>query len=62
MRRCGNGLLLTVTVTAAICGLSFGYDTSGVRDLLDLKTDPHSNQLEQRTIVSSLILGGIHDG
>jgi len=60
MRRSGNGLLVRVSVIAAIGGLLFGYDTGVISGaLLYIKTDLHAGQFEQQAIVSALLLGAM---
>ncbi|MEO9140427.1 MAG: sugar porter family MFS transporter [Jatrophihabitans sp.] len=60
MRRSGNGLLVRVSVIAAIGGLLFGYDTGVISGaLLYIKTDLHAGQFDQQAIVSSLLLGAM---
>lgn len=60
MRQSANGLLVRISVIAAIGGLLFGYDTGVISGaLLYLKDDLHANDFEQQAIVSSLLLGAI---
>ena len=60
MRESGNGLLVRVSVIAAIGGLLFGYDTGVISGaLLFIKTDLHANTFEQQAIVSVLLLGAM---
>ncbi|MGH3496234.1 MAG: sugar porter family MFS transporter [Nocardioidaceae bacterium] len=60
MRDSGNGLLVRVSVIAAIGGLLFGYDTGVISGaLLYIKTDLHAGTFEQQAIVSSLLLGAM---
>ena len=60
MRRSGNGLLVRVSVIAAIGGLLFGYDTGVISGaLLYIKTDLNAGQFAQQAIVSALLLGAI---
>jgi len=60
MRTSGNGMLVRVSMIAAIGGLLFGYDTGVISGaLLYLKEDLHAGTLAQQWIVSSLLLGAI---
>jgi sugar porter (SP) family MFS transporter len=60
MRTSGNGMLVRVSMIAAIGGLLFGYDTGVISGaLLYLKDDLHAGTLAQQWIVSSLLLGAI---
>ena len=60
MRESGNGLLLRVTIIAAIGGLLFGYDTGVISGaLLYIKDDLHAGTFEQQAIVSVLLLGAM---
>jgi MFS family permease len=60
VRRAGNGLLLRVSVIAAIGGLLFGYDPGVISGaLLFIKTDLHAGAFAQQAIVSGLLLGAI---
>jgi sugar porter (SP) family MFS transporter len=60
MRRAGNGLLLRVSVIAAIGGLLFGYDTGVISGaLLFIKDDLHVGDLGQQAIVSAVLLGAV---
>ena len=60
MRRSGNGLLLRISIIAAIGGLLFGYDTGVISGaLLYIKSDLHAGQFAQQAIVSSLLLGAM---
>ena len=60
MRTSGNGMLVRVSMIAAIGGLLFGYDTGVISGaLLYLKDDLHAGPLAQQWIVSSLLLGAI---
>ena len=60
MRRSGNGLLVRVSVIAAIGGLLFGYDTGVISGaLLYIKSDLHAGKFAQQAIVSSLLLGAM---
>jgi sugar porter (SP) family MFS transporter len=60
MRETGNGLLLRVSVIAAIGGLLFGYDTGVISGaLLYIRKDLHAGQFEQEAIVAVLLLGAM---
>ena len=60
VRETGNGLLIRVSVIAAIGGLLFGYDTGVISGaLLYIKKDLHANQFEQQAIVAVLLLGAM---
>ncbi len=60
MRRSGNGLLVRVSVIAAIGGLLFGYDTGVISGaLLYIKGDLHVGTFAQQAIVSALLLGAM---
>ncbi len=60
MRRSGNGLLLRISIIAAIGGLLFGYDTGVISGaLLFIKSDLHAGQFAQQAIVSALLLGAM---
>ena len=60
MRRSGNGLLLRITIIAAIGGLLFGYDTGVISGaLLYIKGDLHAGKFAQQAIVSTLLLGAM---
>lgn len=60
MRATGNGLLVRISVIAAIGGLLFGYDTGVISGaLLYIKTDLHAGQFEQQAIVAALLLGAM---
>ena len=60
MRDSGNGLLVRVSVIAAIGGLLFGYDTGVISGaLLYIKSDLHAGSFEQQAIVSVLLLGAM---
>src|SRR6478609_2593100 len=60
MRRTGNGLLLRISIIAAIGGLLFGYDTGVISGaLLYIKSDLHAGQFEQQSIVAVLLLGAM---
>ncbi|WP_349897630.1 sugar porter family MFS transporter [Parafrigoribacterium soli] len=60
MRASGNGMLLRISIIAAIGGLLFGFDTGVISGaLLYLKKDLHANDVAQEWIVSVLLLGAI---
>ncbi len=60
MRRSGNGLLLRISIIAAIGGLLFGYDTGVISGaLLFIKKDLDAGDFAQQAIVSSLLLGAM---
>lgn len=60
MRRSGNGLLVRISVIAAIGGLLFGYDTGVISGaLLYIKTDLHAGSFAQQAIVAVLLLGAM---
>ncbi len=60
VRETGNGLLVRVTVIAAIGGLLFGYDTGVISGaLLFIKTDLDASTFQQQAIVASLLLGAM---
>ena len=60
MREGGNGLLVRVSVIAAIGGLLFGYDTGVISGaLLFIKDDLDAGTFEQQAIVSVLLLGAM---
>ncbi|GAA3760990.1 sugar porter family MFS transporter [Microbacterium kribbense] len=60
MRASGNGLLLRISIIAAIGGLLFGFDTGIISGaLLFVKKDLHANSVAQEWIVSVLLLGAI---
>ena len=60
MREAGNGLLVRISVIAAIGGLLFGYDTGVISGaLLFIKDDLHAGQFEQQAIVSVLLIGAM---
>ena len=60
VRETGNGLLIRVSVIAAIGGLLFGYDTGVISGaLLYIKKDLHANEFEQQAIVAVLLLGAM---
>lgn len=60
IRRTGNGLLVRISLIAAIGGLLFGYDTGVISGaLLYIKKDLHAGQFEQQAIVAVLLLGAV---
>ena len=60
IRRSGNGLLIRVSVIAAIGGLLFGFDTGIISGaLLYIKDDLHAGNFAQQAIVSALLLGAM---
>ena len=60
VRSTGNGLLVRVSVIAAIGGLLFGYDTGVISGaLLYIRDDLHANKFEQQAIVAVLLLGAM---
>jgi MFS family permease len=60
VRRTGNGLLLRVSVIAAIGGLLFGYDTGVISGaLLYIKKDLNAGDFEQEAIVAAVLLGAM---
>ena len=60
VRDTGNGLLVRISVIAAIGGLLFGYDTGVISGaLLYIREDLHANQFEQQAIVAVLLLGAV---
>ena len=60
IRRTGNGLLVRISMIAAIGGLLFGYDTGVISGaLLYIKDDLHAGQFEQQAIVAVLLLGAV---
>ncbi len=60
MRATGNGLLVRISVIAAIGGLLFGYDTGVISGaLLYIKKDLHAGTFEQQAIVAVLLLGAM---
>jgi sugar porter (SP) family MFS transporter len=60
MRESGNGLLVRVSVIAAIGGLLFGYDTGVISGaLLYIKKALHAGTFEQQAIVAVLLLGAM---
>jgi sugar porter (SP) family MFS transporter len=60
MRSTGNGLLVRISVIAAIGGLLFGYDTGVISGaLLFIKDDLNASTFEQQAIVAVLLLGAM---
>jgi len=60
MRASGNGLLLRISIIAAIGGLLFGFDTGVISGaLLYVKKDLGMNSVAQEWAVSVLLLGAI---
>ncbi len=60
IRQSGNGLIIRISVIAAIGGLLFGYDTGVISGaLLYIKDDLHAGQFTQQAIVSVLLLGAM---
>ena len=60
IKETGNGLLIRISVVAAVGGLLFGYDTGVISGaLLYIKKDLHANQFEQEAIVAVLLLGAM---
>lgn len=60
MRATGNGLLVRVSVIAAVGGLLFGYETGVISGaLLYIKKDLHAGTFEQQAIVAVLLLGAM---
>lgn len=60
LRASGNGMLVRISVIAAIGGLLFGFDTGVISGaLLYLKKDFNANDVAQEWIVSVLLLGAI---
>lgn len=60
MRASGNGMLVRISIIAAIGGLLFGFDTGVISGaLLYLKKDLHANSVAQEWIVSVLLLGAV---
>lgn len=60
IRDTGNGLLIRVSVIAAIGGLLFGYDTGVISGaLLFIKDDLDASTFEQEAIVAVLLLGAM---
>ncbi len=60
VRDSGNGLLIRISVIAAIGGLLFGYDTGVISGaLLYIKKDLHAGTFEQQAIVAVLLLGAM---
>ncbi|MBN9606710.1 MAG: sugar porter family MFS transporter [Actinomycetales bacterium] len=60
MRESANGLMIRITIIAAIGGLLFGYDTGVISGaILYIKDDLNANDAEQQWIVSVLLLGAV---
>jgi sugar porter (SP) family MFS transporter len=60
IRASGDGMLVRISIIAAIGGLLFGFDTGVISGaLLYLKKDLHANSVAQEWIVSVLLLGAI---
>ncbi len=60
VRSTGNGMLIRVSVIAAIGGLLFGYDTGVISGaILFIKKDLHASTFEQQAIVAVLLLGAM---
>jgi sugar porter (SP) family MFS transporter len=60
VKETGNGLLIRISVIAAIGGLLFGYDTGVISGaLLYIKKDLHAGTFEQQAIVAVLLLGAM---
>lgn len=60
MRRAGNGLLVRISVIAAIGGLLFGFDTGVISGaLLYIREDLDASAFEQEAIVSALLVGAV---
>lgn len=60
IRASGNGMLVRISIIAAIGGLLFGFDTGVISGaLLYLKKDLNANDVAQEWIVSVLLLGAI---
>ncbi|QGH70601.1 sugar porter family MFS transporter [Pseudactinotalea sp. HY158] len=60
IRASGNGLLVRISIIAAIGGLLFGFDTGVISGaLLYLKKDLSAGSLAQEWIVSVLLLGAV---
>lgn len=60
IRASGNGMLVRISIIAAIGGLLFGFDTGVISGaLLYLKKDLHADSVAQEWIVSVLLLGAV---
>ena len=60
VKETGNGLLIRISVIAAIGGLLFGYDTGVISGaLLYIKKDLNAGTFEQQAIVAVLLLGAM---
>ncbi len=60
VRSTGNGLLIRVSVIAAVGGLLFGYDTGVISGaLLYIRKDLDAGTFEQQAIVAVLLLGAM---
>ncbi len=60
IRSSGNGLLVRISVIAAVGGLLFGYDTGVISGaLLYIRKDLHAGQFQQQAIVAVLLLGAM---
>ncbi len=60
LKASGNGMLVRISIIAAIGGLLFGFDTGVISGaLLYLKKDLNANSTAQEWIVSVLLLGAI---
>ena len=60
IRASGNGMLVRISIIAAIGGLLFGFDTGVISGaLLYLKKGLHANSTAQEWIVSVLLLGAV---
>lgn len=60
IKESGNGLLIRISVIAAIGGLLFGYDTGVISGaLLYIKKDLNAGTFEQQSIVAVLLLGAM---
>jgi len=60
VRASGNGMLIRISLIAAIGGLLFGYDTGVISGaLLYIKGDLHAGTFQQQAIVSVLLLGAM---
>ncbi len=60
MGKSGNGLLVRISVIAAVGGLLFGYDTGVISGaLLYIKKDLDAGSFEQQAIVAVLLLGAM---